>query len=127
MAKILLFITSGPETDSGQSALSYAEQAVKHHSLAGVFFYSDAVYVANKLRTPPSDEINITQGWQTLSQQHAVELIVCSAAAQRRGILDASEADYHGLVGDSLAQHFRIGGLGEYVELQMQADRVVQF
>lgn len=127
MAKILLFITSGPETDSGQSALSYAQQAVKHHTLSGIFFYSDAVYVANKLRTPPNDETNLMQGWQSLNQDHDVDLIVCSAAAQRRGILDTNEASYHGLTGDSLAPCFRIGGLGEYVEMQMHADRVVQF
>ncbi|EWH10385.1 sulfur transfer complex subunit TusD [Catenovulum agarivorans DS-2] len=127
MAKILIFVTSGPETDDGQSALSYARHALKHNKLSAVFFYSDAVYVANKLRKPPSDELNFLEGWQSLHKKHGVELIVCSAAAQRRGVLDASEAEYHGISGDSLAEHFRIGGLGEYVELQMYADRVVQF
>ena len=41
-----------------------------------------------------------------------LDLVVCIAAAQRRGILDANEAKRHGKDVDNIAPGFRISGLG---------------
>ena len=43
---------------------------------------------------------------------HHVDLVVCIAAAQRRGILDANEAKRQGKDADNIAPGFRISGLG---------------
>uniref|UniRef100_UPI0025E3EE1B DsrE/DsrF/TusD sulfur relay family protein n=1 Tax=Thiobacillus sp. TaxID=924 RepID=UPI0025E3EE1B len=47
---------------------------------------------------------------------HGVDLVVCVAAAQRRGITD-----------DVLAPGYRISGLGQLVEMGIQYDRLVTF
>ncbi|MER2492264.1 sulfurtransferase complex subunit TusD [Catenovulum sediminis] len=127
MARFLLFVTSSPEQQSALSAFQFAKQACQKHQLPAVFFYSDGVYIANELRSPPTDEFDLCQAWQTLAEQYKIELIICSAAAQRRGVLNLDEANYHGKSSYNLATPFRLGGLAEYVELQAQADKVLQF
>ena len=53
--------------------------------------------------------------------------MLCVAAAQRRGILDADEAKRNGKDGDNIAPGFRISGLGQLIEAGIQSDRVVVF
>ena len=127
MASFLLFINSDLDNQSSYSAYRFAMAATKKHNVKAVFFYGPGVHVANELSTPAGDEFKLTQAWQALAKQNQVELIVCSAAAQRKGILDQAEAEYHGKQSYNLANGFRIGGLAEYAQLQSQVDRVVQF
>ncbi len=56
------------------------------------------------------------QRWQKLAADHKVDLVVCVAAALRRGIKE-----------ENLAEGFRISGLGQLVESGIQADRLVTF
>ena len=49
------------------------------------------------------------------------------AAAQRRGLLDADEAQRHGKDADNIAPGFRISGLGQLIEAAIQSDRLVTF
>ena len=58
---------------------------------------------------------------------HGVDLVVCVAAAQRRGIVDAHERERQGKDADNLAAGFRIAGLGQLIEAALDADRLVQF
>ena len=51
-----------------------------------------------------------------ITADHGVDLVVCVAAAQRRGITE-------GILGDN----FRISGLGQLVEMGIQFDRLVTF
>jgi len=51
-----------------------------------------------------------------LAEEHSVDLVVCVAAALRRGIVD-----------DNLAAGFRISGLGQLVESGIRSDRLVTF
>ena len=51
-----------------------------------------------------------------MAEEHGVDLVVCVAAALRRGIKD-----------ENLAAGFRISGLGQLVETGIEADRVVTF
>lgn len=127
MKQILLFITSGPDTFVGRQAVLHAEKLSQlSATIRAVFFYGDGVQNANQLRTPPSDEFDCGQQWREFAKKNACELIVCSAAAQRRGVLDTSEAEYHQKNGFNLADGFRIGGLAEYVEHQGKVDEVIQ-
>lgn len=129
MTQFILFITSPADNQASFSAYQFATNIIKdkNSQLAAVFFYGDAVQVANKLRTPPSDEFDLTQAWSALAASTQIPLLVCSAAAQRRGVLDESEAEYHGHSQFNLAANFTIAGLAEYVTLQAKCDKVVQF
>ena len=51
-----------------------------------------------------------------MAENHGVELIVCVAAAMRRGIND-----------DLLEAGFQISGLGQLIEAGIEADRLVTF
>ena len=71
---------------------------------------------STRLTEPPQDDRNFVQRWQKLAADHKLDLVVCVAAALRRGIKD-----------ENLAEGFRISGLGQLVESGIQADRLVTF
>ncbi len=79
-------------------------------------FLDDGVNNATRLTEPPQDDRNIVARWSKLAEEHKVDLVVCVAAALRRGIKD-----------ENLAPGFRISGLGQLVEAGIQADRMVTF
>jgi len=92
-----------------------------------VFFYHDGVNNGTRLTSPPQDDRHIVNRWSELAEKYKLDLVVCVAAAQRRGIADADEAKRNGKDADNLAPGFRISGLGQLVEAGIQADRLVIF
>ncbi len=76
---------------------------------------------------PPQDDRNLQRQWSELALMHHLDLVVCIAAAQRRGILDANEAKRQGKDADNIAPGFRISGLGQLIEAGIQSDRMVVF
>ena len=56
-----------------------------------------------------------------------IDLVVCIAAAQRRGILNVNEAKRQGKDGDNIAPGFRISGLGQLIEAGIEAYRLLVF
>ena len=113
-----ILVNEGPYShQASDSAYLFARTAIeKGHKVPRVFFYHDGVYNASRLATPPQDDRNVGARWSKLAADHAVDLVVCVAAAQRRGITD-------GVLGDN----FRISGLGQLVEMGIQYDRLVTF
>jgi tRNA 2-thiouridine synthesizing protein D len=65
--------------------------------------------------------------WGQLARENSLDLLVCISAAQRRGLLHADETKRQGLQDNNLADGFRIGGLGQWLEALIEADRVVVF
>jgi tRNA 2-thiouridine synthesizing protein D len=122
-------VNEGPyQHQSADSAYQFTKAALdKGHEISRVFFYHDGVNTGTRYGVPPQDDRNITQLWSELSKKHSLDLVVCVAAAQRRGILDADEAKRHGKSGDNIADGFRISGLGQLIEAGIQADRLVVF
>jgi tRNA 2-thiouridine synthesizing protein D len=122
-------VNEGPYThQASDSAYLFAKAALeKGHEIFRVFFYHDGVDNATRLTVPPQDDRHIVNRWAELGKQHDLDLVVCVAAAQRRGILDASEAKRAGKDADNLAEGFRISGLGQLVEAGIQCDRLVVF
>jgi len=116
--KIAILVKEGPYThQASDSALQFARAALSRgHSLARVFFYNDGVYNANQMIAPQSDERNLPALWSELAATHSVDLVVCVAAANRRGIQPAL-----------LQKGFRIAGLGQLVEAGIDNDRVIVF
>jgi tRNA 2-thiouridine synthesizing protein D len=54
-------------------------------------------------------------------------MVVCVAAAPRRGVVDEGEAQRNGKDATNIYPRFRISGLGQLVEAAIQADRLVVF
>ena len=116
--KFGILVNEGPFThQASDSAYQFAKAALaKGHEIMRVFFYHDGVNNANKLAEPPTDDRNLVKLWSELAAEHNVDLVVCVAAALRRGIKD-----------DILAPGFRISGLGQLIEAGIVSDRLVTF
>lgn len=127
--KFSILINEGPYThQASDSAYNFIVAALeKGHEIFRVFFYHDGVNNGTSLTTPPQDDRNIANRWTELSEQHDMDLVVCIAAAQRRGIVDEDEMKRHGKDGYNLAKGFRISGLGQLIEAGIDADRLVVF
>lgn len=127
--KLAVMVNEGPyQHQSADSALQFTRAALdKGHEVFRVFFYHDGVNNGTRFGVPPQDDRNITVQWTELAEKHNIDLVVCVAAAQRRGILDENEAKRHGKDGDNIANGFRISGLGQLIEAGIQCDRLVVF
>lgn len=127
--KFGIVVNEGPYThQAADSAYQFTKAALeKGHEIVRVFFYHDGVNNGTRLTTPPQDERNIVKRWSELAQQHKLDLVVCVAAAQRRGIVDRDEAKRNGKDADNIAAGFRISGLGQLIEAGVLADRLVAF
>jgi tRNA 2-thiouridine synthesizing protein D len=122
-------VNSSPnQSNAGYSAYRFIKAALEQgHEVVRVFFYHEGIYHAIKHNSPLDDEIQLTSCWSNLAIQHGVDLLVCISAAQRRGLLHADEAKRRGKHDDDLADGFRIGGLGQWVEALIEADRIIVF
>ena len=113
-----LLINEGPYNhQAADTAYQFARAALaRGHRIQRVFFYHDGVYNSTRLTEPPQDDRHIVNRWSALKDKHGVDLVVCVAAALRRGIKD-----------EVLAPGFRISGLGQVVDSGIKADRFVSF
>jgi tRNA 2-thiouridine synthesizing protein D len=127
--KIGVVISEGPYThQAADSAYNFVNSAInKGHEVPRVFFYHDGVNVSTRLSIPPQDERNIQVNWTALAKENDIDLVVCIAAAQRRGLLDENEAKRQGKDANNIADGFRISGLGQLIEMGIQTDRLVTF
>jgi len=127
--KFTIQVNEGPYThQASDSAYNFAKAAIeKGHEIYRVFFYHDGVNNATRLTTPPQDDRNVVNRWSELAAAHNLDLVVCVAAAQRRGIADADEAKRNGKDANNIAPGFRISGLGQLIEGGIQSDRLVVF
>ncbi len=127
--KFTILVNEGPyQHQASDTAYQFTKAALeKGHEIFRVFFYNDGVNNATRLAVPPQDDRNITQNWTELAEKHGLDLVVCIAAAQRRGILDEDEMKRQGKDAHNLAPGFRISGLGQLIEGGIQSDRVVVF
>ncbi len=129
MASFAINITGAPySTGAPLSALRFTRAALAAgHSIQRVFLSQDGVHLASTLTCPPQDEIHLTRAWQEVAAHYQLELVVCVAAALRRGLLDEKEAQRHGLAQHNLAAGFTLAGLGQLVDSLSQADRTLTF
>ena len=113
-----ILVNEGPYThEAADSAYQFCKAALaKGHKIHRVFFYHDGVNNSTRLTEPPQDDRNVVSRWSKLAQEHGIDLVVCVAAALRRGIKD-----------DILAPGFRISGLGQLIESGIESDRLVVF
>jgi len=127
--KFSIAVHEGPYThEAADSAYNFASAALeKGHEVFRVFFYHDGVNNGTRFTTPPQDDRNVVNRWSELADKHGIDLVVCVAAAQRRGIVDPDEAKRNSKDGDNIAPGFRISGLGQLIEACIQSDRHLTF
>ncbi len=116
--KFGILVNEGPfQHQASDSAYLFTKAALeKGHEIYRVFFYYDGVNNANKLSEPQADDRDIVKLWSALAEEYKIDLVVCVAAALRRGIKD-----------EILAPGFRISGLGQLIESGIEADRQITF
>ena len=128
MANLTLLITSSPFTsDRHQLALRFAREATRNHKVLRVFFYGDAVYAANRNQQAPQGQLSLADQWSLFSKESHTPLICCIANSLRRGLADKAEMSRYNLSDASLHPSFRLAGLGEMAEANLDSDRTVQF
>lgn len=116
--KFGILVNEGPFThQASDSAYRFVLAALeKGHEIYRVFFYHDGVNNGNKLSEPQSDDRDLVKLWSALGTEREIDLVVCVAAALRRGVKD-----------DILAEGFRISGLGQLIEAGIESDRLIVF
>ncbi len=127
--KFSILVSEGPYThQAADTAYNFTQAALeKGHEIYRIFFYHDGVNNGTRLTTPPQDDRNIVNRWSELAQAHEIDLVLCVAAAQRRGIADADEARRNGKDADNIAAGFRISGLGQLIDAGIESERLITF
>ncbi|MFQ5982767.1 MAG: sulfurtransferase complex subunit TusD [Woeseiaceae bacterium] len=127
--KFGILVNEGPYThQASDTAYQFTKAALdKGHEIVRVFFYHDGVHNGTRLTTPPQDDRHVINRWNELAEEYDLDLVICVAAAQRRGIVDPDGARRHGKDGTNIAPGFRISGLGQLIEAGILADRLVVF
>ena len=88
-----ILVNEGPyQHQASDSAYLFAQAAIEEgHTIFRVFFYHDGVNNGTRLATPPQDDRHIPNRWSELAEKHDIDLVLCVAAAQRRGMGDPDE------------------------------------
>jgi len=122
-------INEGPFThQAADTAYQFTKAALENgHEIFRVFFYHDGVNNGTMFPVPPQDDRNVQALWSELAEKHDLDLVICIAAAQRRGIMDADEAKRHAKGCSNVAPKFRISGLGQLIEAGITSDRLMVF
>ncbi len=127
--KFAIQINSAPWQSQGcETAYQFIRAAMGlGHEIVRVFFYAEAAYNGLRWMSPPEDEKPLVRRWSALAAEHTLDLVICISAAQRRGLLEQTEAKHLGKLDDDLAEGFRIAGLGLWVDASLKADRFILF
>ena len=127
--KYAIQINEGPyQHQATDTAYHFTKAALeKGHEVSRVFFYHDGVNNSSRITTPPQDDRNIVNRWAELAEAHNLDMVVCVAAAQRRGVVDDGEAERNGKDATNIHPTFRISGLGQLIEAAVEADRLMVF
>lgn len=127
--KFSLAVYSAPHSSqSAASALRFARALLTQgHHLYRVFFYCSGVHNGSALAAPPQDETDLVSEWQALQREHNLDLVICIAAAQRRGILSEKESQRLEKPAGNLAEGFELAGLGQLADAAANSDRLITF
>ena len=111
-----------------QTAFRFTQAALEAgHTIHRVFFYGDSVFSSSQLNAPQRDEWNTYQAWADLADQYQLDLVVCIAAALKRGVLDEKEAKRHEKAHFNVAPPFQLSGLGQLTDAMISSDRIISF
>lgn len=126
--KFALALFAPAHAPSSRRALRFAEAALAGgHEIVRLFFYQDAVQLASALPVSAQDEPDLPAAWRAFVTEHQLDGVVCIAAALRRGVLSAEEAQRYARPGHNLAAPWELSGLGQLHEAAQVADRLICF
>ena len=127
--KLALLITGAPCASQAAESAWHAAQAAlaTGHELIRVFLHGDGVYLASSLAISRDPERDWFRQWSSLIREHDLPATACVGSALRRGLLDERESRRHGRHCANLASGWVLGGLGDWVEAECCADRVLHF
>jgi tRNA 2-thiouridine synthesizing protein D len=125
-----LLLTAHPwQSTLAGNALAFTEALLQtKHSLNCLFFYGDAVFIANQLITSAENEGHICQKWQQLLASHTdINAMLCATSSLKRGIIDNAYAKHYGQPSGNLAPGFHLKSLTTLITHMAASDRVIQF
>lgn len=126
--KFALALLDPPQSPSCRRALRFAEAALAGgHEIVRLFLYRDAVQLASGTLVSPQDEADVAAEWRRFIEAHRLDAVVCIAAALRRGVLDAGEAQRYERTAAPLSTPWVLSGLGQLHEAAQAADRLICF
>lgn len=115
-------------SQSARSALNFARSVIAgNHELHRIFFYHDAVHLADTNVVTPQDESSLRDEWQAFAAEHSIEPVICIAAALKRGLVNEAERDRYDLAGANVHPAFEVVGLGQLIEAAIVSDRLITF
>jgi len=121
--KLAFVITTPPNSNLTATAINMITTALKMNiNVAGVFFYQSGVLNGSKHLALPNDEYQAHKQWQQLHLDYALPLHLCATAAEKHGLNDDIDDQKISNINDA----FTLSGLGELVELNVNADRLIQ-
>ncbi len=128
MIYTLVIQASPAQSEICRSALNFARALIdKGHKLERIFFYGDGVELADQRRSRPANADCPIREWKSFIEKNEIEGAVCISAAQRRGLLDQSEAQKQNRLQADIAPPFIVSGLGQLIEACVLADRSITF
>ncbi len=126
--KFAIALFAPAHAPSSRRALRFAQAALDGgHEIVRLFFYQDGVHSASGNVVSPQDELDLPREWREFVQQHQLDAVVCIAAALRRGVLNAEEAQRYGKPAANLEAPWELSGLGQLHEAAQTADRLLCF
>ncbi len=126
--KFAIALFAPPHAPSSRRALRFVQAALAGgHQIVRLFFYQDAVHNASSNVVSAQDELDIPAEWRELVRQQQLDGVVCIAAALRRGILNAQEAQRYQRSAGNLDAPWDLSGLGQLHEAAQTADRLICF
>ena len=98
MMKFSIQVNEGPYKHQA-SDTAFSLPRLRWTQVMKSFVYSSITMVLttrHDTSVPPQDDRNIPKLWSELAKEHNLDLVVCIAAAQRRGMMDEDEAKRQG-------------------------------
>ena len=126
--KFAIAIYAPPHAPAARRALRFAQAVLSGgHEIVRLFFYQDGVHNACRSIVTPQDESDLASEWESFIGSHQLDSVVCIAAALRRGVLNAEEAERHERSAACMSPASELSGLGQLHEAIQLADRLVCF
>lgn len=128
MSLSILVLGAPFESQACYTAYRYAKAALEMNTAVDrIFFYQSSVHTASTLSCTPRDEFDLYAAWQQLKQTYNLDLVVCIAAAARRGVIDNSEQKRHDKIAHNMSSCFELSGLGQLVEAIATSEKLITF
>ena len=128
ISTVVMVLSSPLGAGSNANALRFCQAWIDQgHVLPLVFFYGDGVYTANNLPETTQGECDLFMHWQQWLRTHHINAVACIASSLKRGLFDEQEQQRYQKQANNVAEGFRLGGLGDWVEASRQADKTMVF